>query len=134
MNLLPGMARNLPGDTIEVRISEDARAILPGRLRGGESPRQVTLGIRPQDIQLQPPDAEGGLIATVFAYEPLQEVGRLTLTFTGVEQRIVVETLSDPRVQTGEAVGLHFVPGRTHLFDNETGERLTWEIAQVATA
>lgn len=131
MNLLPGVARNLPENALEVRLSDEAVAILPGHLPGVEAPRNVTLGIRPQDIRLQRPDAADSLMATVFAFEPLQEVGRLTLTLAGVEQRIVVETLSDPRVQTGDGIGLHFVPGRTHLFDTstETGERLAWETA-----
>ncbi len=132
MNLLPGRLRNLGNDEIEVHLSESARVRLPGRFEdGGE--RAVTLGTRPQDIGLERPDAEGVLAATVFAFEPLQEVGRLTLALPGVEQRIVVETHHDLRADPGKAIGLRLDPARTHLFDTETGERLVWESAPDAS-
>jgi ABC-type sugar transport system ATPase subunit len=127
MNLLPGRARNLNGDRLEILLSAASRIILPGQLAEGGTEREVTLGTRPQDIRLERPDAEGVLPATVFAFEPLQEVGRLTLELPGVEQRVVVETHHDLRADPGERVGLRLDPARTHLFDTETGARLEWE-------
>jgi ABC-type sugar transport system ATPase subunit len=94
----------------------------------------VTLGIRPQDIQLDRPDAVGVLVATVFAFEPLQEIGRLTLELPGVKQRVVVETHHDLRAEQGAAVGLRFTTARTHLFDTATGDRLQWETASSTVA
>ena len=127
MNLLPGRARNAGYGTVEVRLSEACQVFLPGRLDESGAERVVTLGIRPQDIRLDQPDAVGVLVATVFAFEPLQEVGRLTLELPGVEQRVVVETHHELRAEQGEAVGLRFNMARTHLFDMATGDRLTWE-------
>ena len=69
---------------------------------------------------------DGALTATVFAFEPLQEVGRLTLTLPGVETRIVVETHHDFWATPGDVLGLRFDPARTHVFDTETGDRLAW--------
>jgi multiple sugar transport system ATP-binding protein len=129
MNLLNGQLRDLGDNTIEVRLSEDARVVLPGRLNRSGAERQVTLGTRPQDIGLERLEAEGVLPATVFAFEPLQEVGRLTLELPGVGQRVVVETHHDLRAVPGEVVGLRLDPARTHLFDTETGDRLEWETA-----
>ncbi len=126
MNLLPGILRPLDDGRIEVRLSDAASIVLPGQLNG-RGKREVTLGTRPQDIGLERPDAEGVLRATVFAFEPLQEVGRLTLALPGVDQRIVVETHHDLRADPGEAVGLRLDPARTHLFNSATGERLEWE-------
>jgi multiple sugar transport system ATP-binding protein len=128
MNLLPGRLRTLGDSGLEVRLSEDARVILPGHLGDGPTERDVMLGIRPQDIVIERPDAVGAMRATVFAFEPLQEVGRVTLELPGVETRVVIETHHDLRVDAGETVGLRFDPARTHLFDTGTGDRLAWQI------
>ncbi|MCC7021841.1 MAG: ABC transporter ATP-binding protein [Thermomicrobiales bacterium] len=127
MNLLPGRLSDRGNGELEVRLSDQARVALPGIVAGEANQREVMLGIRPQDLRLEPPDAPGALAATVFAFEPLQEVGRLTAQLPGVEQRVVIETHHDVRARSGEAVGLYLDPERTHLFDRETGERLEWE-------
>jgi multiple sugar transport system ATP-binding protein len=127
MNLLPARARDSGDGSLEIRLSDETRLTLPGRLDGRAGEWDVTLGIRPQDIRLDQPDAEGALVATVFAFEPLQEVGRLTLAVTGVEQRVVVETHHDLRAEPGETLGLRVDAARTHIFDRDTGVRLEWE-------
>ena len=125
MNLLPGTL--LPGpDGLRVRLSEAATVSLPGAVDGGE--RAATLGIRPQDLRVVSPDEPGALPATVFAYEPLQEVGRLTVELPGVAQRVVVETHHDYFADGGERVGLRFDPARTHLFDTASGARIAWSL------
>jgi multiple sugar transport system ATP-binding protein len=127
MNLLSGRLTDRGDGELEIRLSDRARVTLPGVVAGGADQREVMLGIRPQDLRLEPPDARDSLAATVFAFEPLQEVGRLTAQLPGVEQRVVVETHHDVRARSGEVVGLYLEPERTHLFDRETGERLEWE-------
>ena len=85
MNLLDGVL--LPRDgRVMVHLSGEARLMLPA-LAGGAAngERRVTVGIRPQDLHIGRPDEDDVLTATVFAYEPLQEVGRLTLTLPSVE-------------------------------------------------
>jgi ABC-type sugar transport system ATPase subunit len=129
MNLLNGVL--LPGGDgrVMVRLSVDARLTLPAPAAEViEGERKVTVGIRPQDLRIGRPDEDGALTATVFAHEPLQEVGRLTLTLPGVETRVVVETHHDFWATPGDVLGLHFVPTRTHLFDTETGDRLVWSL------
>ena len=64
-----------------VHLSDEARLALPAlAAEAVDGERKVTVGIRPQDLRLGRPDEDNALPATVFAYEPLQEVGRLTLT------------------------------------------------------
>lgn len=134
MNLLPGRARNAGDGSVEVWLSAESRVVLPGGLDGCEAEQAVTLGIRPQDIRLDQSDAVGVLTATVFAFEPLQEIGRLTLELPGVAQRVVVETHHDLRAEQGAAVGLRFNTARTHLFDTATGDRLQWETEPATVA
>ncbi len=132
MNLLDGRYLDT-ADGLTIVLSETVRLTLPGRLAAGAAgERPVTLGIRPQDLRLGRPNDPGALPATVFAYEPLQEVGRLTVTVPGVSTRIVVETHHELAAERDAAVGLHFDPARTHLFDAETGERLAWQLPSTA--
>jgi len=122
MNLLPGRTVAAAGMT-RVDLSDVVSLPLPGVAPG----RAVVMGIRPQDVRLVGHDAPDALTATVFAFEPLQEVGRLTVTLPGVDIRVVVETHPEILATQGEQVGLRFDPHRTHLFDAETGERVLWK-------
>ncbi|MFM9106609.1 MAG: ABC transporter ATP-binding protein [Chloroflexota bacterium] len=123
MNLVTGTAVATPGG-VRIHLSPEAALDLAGDL--GAQTREVTLGIRPQDLRIVRADEPGALPATVFAYEPLQEVGRLTVTLPGVANRVVVETHHDFHANGGDRVGLSFTPERTHLFDNATGARIEW--------
>jgi multiple sugar transport system ATP-binding protein len=123
MNLIAGTAVAVP-DGLRIHLSDGAFVDLPSSV--STERREVTLGIRPQDLQVCGPDDPGAVSATVFAYEPLQEVGRLTLSLPGVENRVVVETHHDFWADGGDRIGLRFDPARTHLFDNATGARIEW--------
>lgn len=134
MNLLDCRVQQTGDDELAISLSPESRVVLPGQFAGPQGERAVTLGIRPQDIRLDRPDAPGTLVATVFAFEPLQEVGRVTLALAGVEQRIVVETHHSVQVEHGDVLGLHFDPSLTHLFDAETGDRLAWHSGRTSAA
>ena len=127
MNLLPGQVIG-SGDGIDIALTEETRLRLPAA--NARLEQRVVVGIRPQDIQLVSPDANDTdtsvLLGQVFAFEPLQEVGRLTVDLPGVESRVVIETYQVVRYERGDAVGLRFESGRTHLFDADTGERIAW--------
>ncbi|HEU0114703.1 MAG TPA: ABC transporter ATP-binding protein [Thermomicrobiales bacterium] len=127
MNLLPGRLVRGAGRT-EIVLSDAARVALDGAVAVDDREQDVTLGIRPQDLRLVRPDAPDALAATVFAYEPLQEVGRLTVTLPGVATRVVIETHHDARTERGERIGLQIDQARTHLFDAASGARFAWPL------
>jgi multiple sugar transport system ATP-binding protein len=135
MNLLDGVLLPSGDGRVMVHLSSEARLTLPA-LAGGvaSGDRSVTIGIRPQDLRIIRPNEDGTLTATVFAHEPLQEVGRLTLTLPGVETRVVVETHHDFWATPGDVLGLRFDSARTHLFDTETGDRLAWSLTPTPPA
>jgi multiple sugar transport system ATP-binding protein len=135
MNLLDGVLLPSGDGRVMVHLSSEARLTLPA-LAGGvaSGDRKVTIGIRPQDLRIIRPNEDGTLTATVFAHEPLQEVGRLTLTLPGVETRVVVETHHDFWATPGDVLGLRFDSARTHLFDTETGDRLAWSFTPTPPA
>ncbi|MFT4040477.1 MAG: ABC transporter ATP-binding protein, partial [Thermomicrobiales bacterium] len=126
MNLLPGRLRVAGGSELEAILGESAPVALGRAHRPDLDGREIVLGIRPQDIRVTPAGTTGTIAARVFAFEPLQEIGRLTLDLLGATQRIVVETHHDLHAAPGDAIGLRFDLARTHLFDTTTGERLDW--------
>lgn len=127
MNLLTGRLEATHDGALEAMLGPSSRVAL-GLVRDpGLDGRAITLGIRPQDIRVGPVTEPATLAAEVFAFEPLQELGRLTLDLAGAGQRLVVETHHDIVATPGDAVGLHFDLARTHLFDTKTGARLPWE-------
>ncbi len=130
MNLLEGRLLPTSGNPATVLLSDEARLALPALATETDgSERLVTIGIRPQDLRITQPDVEDVVTATVFAYEPLQEVGRLTLTLPGVATRVVVETHHDFWASAGDRLGLRFDPNRTHVFDTDSGDRLAWSLS-----
>ena len=135
MNLLDGVLLPSGDGRVMVHLSGEARLTLPvGAGGAADGERKVTVGIRPQDLRIGRPAEDDALTATVFAHEPLQEVGRLTLTLPGVETRVVVETHHDFWATPGDVLGLYFDPARTHIFDTETGDRLAWVLTSTPPA
>ncbi|MFI8187476.1 ABC transporter ATP-binding protein [Streptomyces sp. NPDC085946] len=114
INLLPGTA---DGDG-HARLSGTVRLALPVPVAAG---REVVAGVRPEDLSLTGGD---GLPAEVVAHEPLPETGIATLALDGVDRHLVVLTAPGVRPAPGDRVRVAADPGRTHVFDAETGEAL----------
>jgi multiple sugar transport system ATP-binding protein len=121
MNLLPGRAIRQNGST-HVELSKETVVSLNGT--DAAPIRDVVVGVRPDDIRVVDTDSPGVLTGTVFAHELLQESGFLSVRLPGVEDRVGVSTLPEARFGRGKPVGLSLDPGRTHLFDAGTGERI----------
>ncbi|MEU6573947.1 ABC transporter ATP-binding protein [Streptomyces sp. NPDC046805] len=114
INLLPATAT----DDNQARLSDSLRLPLPLSVQAG---RKLTVGIRPEDLELT---GEDGLPARVVAHEPLLESGIATLSLDGVERPVVALTDPDIRLEHDEQVRVKPTPGRTHVFDAETGDSL----------
>ncbi len=118
MNLLPGTT-----ESGGIRLSSEVLVPAPVALSPGTA---AVIGIRPQDILVSRDRVEGRIPARVFVFEPLQEVGRLTLALPGVAERLVVETHHTFSAEREEALWVAFPTERTHLFDKTSGERVAW--------
>jgi len=113
----------------------DARLVAPGRPEGGaevagtrlalpglpalEDGREVILGIRPEALEL----AEEGLAVTVNVVEPTGAELHV-VTRMGEEEVVAVFRERHP-LRPGDAVHLRPVAGAVHVFDRETGMRLS---------
>ena len=119
MNLLPGTA-----EAGGIRLSGEA--LVPGGGVPVAPGTAVVVGIRPQDVRISRERVAGAMPARVFVFEPLQEVGRLTLSLPGVAERLVVETHHAVSAERDEALWVAFPPERTTLFEKAGGGRVAW--------
>ncbi len=87
---------------------------------------EVTLGVRPEDLVVGPADGQG-LSVTVDLVEELGADGYLYghTDINGKRTDIVARVDGRRHANPGETVVLAPIPGHVHLFDLESGERLT---------
>lgn len=85
--------------------------------------RAVTLGVRPEHLQLAAADAPGALHAEVVVVEPTGSEVQVNARLASGEE-IVAVFRERHLFQPGEKIGLKPMPGLTHLFDASSGERL----------
>ena len=86
----------------------------------GQPGGDVTLGIRPEDVQIALTPADAWNAARVLVVEPMGS--DMLVTMERGADRIVARTAADLAVAPGATVWLHFPPARTHVFDSR-GER-----------
>jgi sn-glycerol 3-phosphate transport system ATP-binding protein len=114
MNLLPGVVRSgalhLGGAELHAVPCPDG---------------PVTVGVRPEHLQLGGAQADGAVPARVDFVEPLGSHVLVTaLVDTPDPTRVIVQAPPGTALDAGTPVGLLVPPERTYLFDAETGQAL----------
>jgi multiple sugar transport system ATP-binding protein len=79
----------------------------------------VTLGIRPEDIELVAEDDPHAYRDTVRVVEPMGDESYLVVDSNGAEVTLAVDGAA--RISDGDEVRIRFPPDRVHLFDSDTG-------------
>jgi sn-glycerol 3-phosphate transport system ATP-binding protein len=113
MNLVPG---NIREGTLH--IGDASIAPLPGP----DGP--VTVGARPEHVQVVTTATEGTVPARIDFCEPLGShvlVNALVDVPGSTPARVIAQAPPDTSLDAGSAVGLRLPPERTYLFDSETG-------------
>ena len=88
------------------------------------SARRVTLGVRPEDVELVAADAdEAHLVTAVDVVEPMGDEHVVHLAL-GDDRTLVATVPGMRRVSVGAEVGVHLPEDAVHLFDGDTGEAL----------
>jgi len=121
MNLLPGVVVDSGA------WSGPGGMVLPveGWSRGAEKPRQVTLGVRPHDVELVAPGT-GDVDARVDVVEPRgsELLVHLALGADGGAGEVRVVAPPEPLIALEAPMGLRCGRRRLHWFDGQTGKRL----------
>ncbi|MEJ8570682.1 ABC transporter ATP-binding protein [Microbaculum marinum] len=116
INLIPGVVRT-------GRFETDDGALRIDLDRGGfahDGP--VDLGVRPEDVRISPPDADGAAAARVYEVEPL---GGFTIVDVEMSGQILRAMLrGQPPIRANEPVGLSIAPSSIHLFARDSGATL----------
>jgi len=119
MNVMNGKVRR-DGGAAHVEVAGGVRWPL---VHGpGAEGQAVAYGIRPGDLRLASPDAEGAVAAEIVVVEPTGAETELLIQ-AGDDQLILV-THGRPKVNPGERIGLTIDPAKVHVFDQGTGARL----------
>jgi ABC-type sugar transport system ATPase subunit len=115
MNLLPA---RLQAGRLEV-----AGASFPLPMPAADTPRDITVGVRPGDLRV---DVEGvvqdGIAATVEFVEDLGDSAIVNLKVG--DQRLKARRENAAGLVEGQAVRLGFVPSALHMFDRASGLRI----------
>ena len=117
MNFIEGQLTDTAIIASEIKLSLDQES----GLIGGER-KQVTLGIRPEHIQITSSQREGWQPASVYVTELM---GSESFVFLQLgPKRIVARAAPDFRAQPGAPVWIEFDMTRAHFFDSHSGMRL----------
>ncbi len=89
--------------------------------REGGGATSVTVGVRPEDLTIVPPNA-GEARGEVYVVEPMGREQVVSVQLGGG----MLQVITPPGVaaHVGDQVGLRASPGRVHLFDTTSGTRL----------
>ena len=110
------------GDGVRLRVRDSAIAFVPDAPRADALRRagldEVVVGVRPQNLGLEPGEATGSVEAAVELNEYLGESTILSLSDGAAEFRAMVPP--SVRSQPGETVALHYRTKDVMLFDPKT--------------
>ncbi len=113
MSMMPGTVRH---GTLQIAGADIA--VIPGP----DGP--VTVGVRPEHVEVQPSSTHGTVPAVIDLCEPLGShvlVNALVDVQGGSPARVIAEAAPDTMLAPGTTVGLKLRADRTYLFDAETG-------------
>jgi multiple sugar transport system ATP-binding protein len=92
------------------------------KIREDASGSAITLGIRPEDVEVAEEDGPRTVTAEVRVVEPM---GRESFLYLDIEnQEFTASIPGDYLVEPGEVVRLRFPEGKIHCFDTNTGSAL----------
>ena len=120
MNFLQGTIR-LEGERCRVVIGNGTEIPLPAYagLAGGQA---VVLGVRPENVHIEPPGGSAGIQVKVDLVEPM---GLSTLIHLALgKDTIKLFALDRPQAEVGGGLCVRFDASKLHLFDSLSGQRL----------
>jgi len=113
MNFVPG-AVGEDGRTVVLEM--EGRPALPTAVQAAPG-RRVTVGLRPEHLEIGPPDAPGAATVRIGAVET---TGSALYLFTEGAPELLVTTDGGAHLAAGERVGLTVAAERVHLFDPDS--------------
>ena len=124
---------------VPVSVADDATLATPfGRFevaRPEAMPREVVVGVRPDDLACRPAEATEAGAARIALIEHLGPRAIVTAVLAGGEQaRAVVPQADISALRAADHVALRVAAGALHVFDADTGRRCPAQLSEVGTA
>jgi ABC-type sugar transport system ATPase subunit len=118
MNLLPAKVTSVMQDAVDVTLAAGgAMATLPFRAGVDAIGQDVTLGIRPEHVELKGgQDGELGLTGTI---ELTERLGAASFLYCALADgtKLTVQVAGEAEGRPGDRIDVNIPAGRTHLFD-----------------
>jgi multiple sugar transport system ATP-binding protein len=115
MNFLSGRIETSGGGSV---VTKDGARIPASGLSQISDGQEVTLGIRPEHLEVVPPETAGAFTGEIQVVEPTGSETMISANVAGAQMVAVLR--SRHRFQAGERISLRPEPGRIHLFDPTT--------------
>jgi multiple sugar transport system ATP-binding protein len=129
INLFPDSAiQSDRGELFAVTPRGEFKFALPPEMKAkleSKTKDSVTIGIRPQYINVQAAESRKPLAGNVSVFEFLGETGNLTVTNQGLDINVLAPP--DFHAPVGEPIELYYHPGKVLLFDAEDGKNINFE-------
>ncbi|WP_262268865.1 ABC transporter ATP-binding protein [Microvirga yunnanensis] len=122
MNFLSGQIETSSGTSIVTK--DGTRIPISGFSRISEG-QEVTLGIRPEHLEVVPPGTAGAFSSEILVVEPTGSETMISANVAGAQMGAVLR--SRRHFAAGDRIGLRPEPGRLHLFDPATERGLRIE-------
>ena len=121
MNFLPAEVLSAGADRTTVRLDIKDKPVIDIDLTGVKPGQQVTLGLRPESVVVNPAGT-AGLPATI---ETVERLGNITFAYLniGAPDLLTVQIMGNQQVSNGQEVQLSLTPSTLHVFD-EAGTAL----------
>ncbi|HEX7815584.1 sn-glycerol-3-phosphate ABC transporter ATP-binding protein UgpC [Dyella sp.] len=121
MNFFRGTLQRDEGWTLSTPQGGLPLPVLPPALESWQG-REIVLGVRPEDLQLQPQAERAQLSAQLEVIEPVGSEAFLNLRRG--DQSLVSRLTTREMPEHGSTLHFQFVPERMHFFDASQGERI----------
>ena len=122
INYLDGVVDSAEGDSVVVSVYDVQFELHVEADRSVEVGESVTIGIRPQHVDVVAEPEEGHFAGELALFEPVDDRAHTTIDGPDGEFRAV--TSASARLREGERVGLVVDVGNVLLFDADTGDLL----------
>jgi multiple sugar transport system ATP-binding protein len=127
MNFVTGTVRRASGDVCEFSFGDNRIELeIDGDF---PSDSRITLGCRPEAVELDSNHQDGNLTGTIQLIERIDDRRLVSIETEAGEIRATQP--ADSALEEGETVDIIFDPRRVYFFDADTGDRITFEKKQV---
>jgi ABC-type sugar transport system ATPase subunit len=128
MNLLPVTVAETDGNSAKLSLNQSLVAHITLPCKGLHIGDALTVGIRPEALEIHPIEAESrlGLAVMPARIVSVERLGNITFAYLegGVPDLLTVQIVGQTSIEAGQQVKVGFSPNQVHLFDASGAARV----------